>query len=81
MKQSSPYLSITITYVIHYVFLSRVTSTVTMGPLAIDPFSHMGIDIMEEEEMAQLGLGSGQPADPPRTTVQSTVCTVTFTIL
>ena len=66
------YLFITITYVIHYVFQSRVTSTVTIGPLAIDPFSDVGIDPMEEEEMAQLGLGSGQPADPPRTTVEST---------
>ena len=65
MKQSLPYLCITITYVIHYVFQSRATSTVTLGPLAIDPFAHLGIDPMEEEEMAQVGLVSGQPADPP----------------
>ena len=47
-------------------------STVTMGPLAIDPFDHLGIDPMEEEEIAQVGLVSGQPAGPPRTTVEST---------
>ena len=42
-----------------------------MGPLAIDPFRDVAIDPMEEE-MAQLGLASGQPAEPPQTTVEST---------
>ena len=40
-------------------------STVTIGPLAIEPFDDVAIDPIEEEEMARLGLASGQPTEPP----------------
>ena len=68
-------------YNISHTFQSRATSTVTIKPLVIDPFGDVAIDPMEEEEMALLGLASGQPAEPPRTTVESTRSTVSFTVL
>ena len=43
--------SITITYLIHFVFQSRAMSTVTIGPLAIDPFGDVAIDPMEEDQL------------------------------
>ena len=51
-------------------------STVTIGPLATDPFADVAILPIEEEEMALLGLASGQPTEPPRTTVESTRSTL-----
>ena len=36
-----------------------------MGQSGIEPFADVGIIPIEQEEMALLGLSSGQPTEPP----------------
>ena len=50
---------------IHFVFQSTAMSTVTIWPLASDPFGEVEIYPMEQEEMAPIGLAFGQSAEPP----------------